>query len=313
MTFKFRNYDKVVGVFVLLGLLGLSLVVIFMGMEQRWFEGKLKLQTFFNTGENLSKGMDVKFNGIAIGRVSKIEFAPRNNIRVDFFVYNSFREKICRNTYVLLDSVPVLGGGTLILARLREQGGENQEIIHTGDDDSKNESTLLETDRLEDGDTLYSEDEPFVRSMIARGEITTTGSINNIIANIDLLTTQLSDPSGALQETMNNVKIITGKLASGSGPAGALLGDPAFTREIHATLQSVNQIMESVNLLSGMLRDSSPNIRNIIGSAEQSLNEATRILVGLQNYLGISARYRTTTSGGDGGSGIIQHNRARQY
>ena len=261
MTFKFRHLDKIVGFFMLVGILFLLVAVIFMGREQKWFESTINLRTIFNDGENLSRGMDVKINGLAVGKVNRVAFASNNRIDVHFTVYSDFLDKVHTDSYVFREAASPLGGGHLALT--------------IGSADVR---------RATNGDILLSEDSPVVQDMIAKGQIVKKGSLDGIMKNVNLLLAQLASPQGPLIGTLNNLQTLSSKLAGDQGTVGALLSDRRLFQELLATLETVRKITEDMSIISGTLRTSSPNIRNIITGAERGLNETTKVLVGLQRY-----------------------------
>jgi phospholipid/cholesterol/gamma-HCH transport system substrate-binding protein len=298
MTFKFRYFEKIVGFFVLLGLLLLLITVIFMAGEQKWFDSSLELHTRFKSGEELSKGMDIKINGLTVGKVSKISFAPNNEIDVSFKVYNEFRNKIRKNSYVYKGGLSFLGGGFLSLML----GSEEKRLKEEG------ASKLAE-----DGDFLLSTEEAIERKYIDPGDVNEDlmGSVAAIPQSVNLLIKQLANPQGPLMGLLHNLDTITGNVAGGKGPVGALLSDSTLNSYLSATLANMQKVTDDISVLSALLRKSSPNITSIIDSADRSLSEASRILASLQNYLG-------GTSGGGGESinsaRLLQHNqRSERY
>lgn len=268
MTFKFRHLEKIVGFFMLFGIIILLVAVIFMGREQKWFEKSVILRTTFNDGEGLTKGMDVKINGLLVGKVAAVGFASNNNlIDVQFRVYSDFVAKVRRDSYVIREASSPLGGGNLGLT------------IGT-----------MESEAVKNGDFLLSEDAPEVQTLIAKGIVVKKGSLDAILKNVNLLLAQLASPQGPLIGTLQNVQNITAGLAGGQGTIGALLADRSLFNSIAATLDTVRKISEDFNVLSGTLRASSPNIRNLITTAERGLAETTKVLVGLQSYFMVQSQ-----------------------
>ena len=278
MTFKFRHHEKIVGFFMLVGILFLLVVIILMGREQKWFENTIVLRTIFDDGENLSKGMDVKINGLAVGKVTSVAFATNNRIDVNFTVYSDFLNKVHIDSRVFREAASPLGGGHLALT--------------IGSADVR---------RATNGDMLLSEDSELVRDLIAKGKIIKKGSLDGIMKNVNLLLAQLASPQGPFIGTLNNLQTLSAKLAGNQGTVGALLSDRSLFQELLTTLETVRKITEDMSIISGTLRTSSPNIRNIITGAERGLNETTRVLVGLQQYFMVqsdrNSRGNATTAG----------------
>jgi len=274
MTFKFRHYDKIVGIFVILGLLLLLVVIIFLFLEKKWFDfDKLELYTSFDKGDNLSKGMDVQMNGVTVGKIDSVEFADYKKIDVRFVVFSKYRDMVHENSSIMLVT-SLLGGGHLA-------------IVRTNDD-------IEMAKPVADGTYL-------VATSVGDG-------LQDIIDNVGKLTSD----DGKIAKILTELGAFAARLNNAAGTVPALLG-PMITRDLNATLSNVNKITDDMTTLSSLLRTSSPNIRNVIGSAEKSLDEANRLLITLQNYLGTSPN-RYASSGRLGDVGTIQHNqRAELY
>lgn len=276
---------------MLVGILLLLVVIIFMGREQKWFESTFTLRTIFNDGENLSRGMDVKINGLAVGKVNKIAFASNNQIDVHFSIYSDFQDKVHADSCVFREATSPLGGGHLALT-----------------------IGSPEVRKATNGDLLLSEDDPVVMEMLAKGKIVKKGSLDGIMKNVNLLLAQLASPQGPLIGTLNNLQNISLKLATDQGTVGALLSDRRLFQELLATLETVRKITEDMSIISGTLRTSSPNIRNIITGAERGLQETTRVLMGLQRYFMLqSDRPSARTSSGGPLTTIRNDLRQDQY
>lgn len=277
MTFKFRYFDKIVGFFVLFGLLCLLLIVILMGSEQRWFEGTVQLHTFFDRGEDLANGMDVKIKGITVGKATRIALNEKNRIRVDFKIYNQFLDRVKSDSSILLETPSPLGGGYLSVAL------------------GKSVTTVT------DGQFLPSEHEEYVKQLLASKQIERPNSITTIINDVAEL---IQDLGTKLKPTLTHLEILTGDINE-RGLINALLKEPAYTQSFQGIMANVSKVSSDLSTLSAQLRSSSPQIQSIIDDAQRSLNEVTGIVSGVQDFLGTTPG-RTTTPGG--GSGMIQHN-----
>jgi ABC-type transporter Mla subunit MlaD len=273
MSFKLRNYDKFVGLFVLFGLFILLLVVVFMGREQKWFAGRLHLQTFFKSGNGLSKGMYVKINDMMVGKTLGVKFAPNNDIEVQFFVYDSFRHMIHSDTAIFK------AGGRLILTNSIQHGAE-----------------------LEDGDTLIAKDDE-VDDDIA--------IIEKLLADLATPEGALNQMMHKTLKEIND--IATGRSPAGELLASLLTDDKltADIRKALYEVRKIREDMAELNDL--IQPTSPDYIRSTIGSVEQELREATRTLISLQNSLGLSEHRNITSGIDGGAGTIQHNQRARQY
>lgn len=262
MSFKFRHLEKIVGFFMLFGILILLVAIIMIGRQQRWFEKKFLFNTVFNTGNNLSSGMDVKINGLVVGQISKVGFSADNRISVGFYVYEEYIDKVKTDTYVFKESSSPLGGGFLKLT-IGTTNGQNV------------------TNRT----FLSSQDSLLVQQLLEQGLIPQEeSSLGQIIKNINLLTAQLSSPRGPLIGSLANVQQLTAKLANGKGTLHSLAVDNKLYQDLVNTVDTLDKMANDLSVFSGVLRTYSPNVRNLITSAEKSAQDALKVMSGLQQY-----------------------------
>lgn len=262
MSFKFKHLEKIVGFFMLFGILILLVAIIMIGRQQRWFERKYHFETIFNNGNNLSSGMYVKINGLVVGQISKVGFSKDNRISVNFYIYEEYLNKVKTDSYVFKEASSPLGGGFLKIT------------IGTTNGSKVTNRTFLS-----------SQDSVLVQQLLEQGQIPQEeSSLAQIIKNVNLLTSQLSSPRGPLIGTLLNVQQLTAKLASGKGTLHSLTVDNKLYTDLVNTVDTLDKMATDLSIFSGVLRTYSPNVRNLITSAEKSAQDALKVMAGLQQY-----------------------------
>ncbi|TFG63844.1 MAG: MCE family protein, partial [Spirochaetales bacterium] len=112
MKFKIRFADQIVGIFILLSLTALVAILILMGANQRWFARNYYFESRFSSANGLSVGMPITLKGFEIGKVSKISLNQGNLVDLEFYVFDTFYEKVKKNSVLELATNPLgLGGG----------------------------------------------------------------------------------------------------------------------------------------------------------------------------------------------------------
>jgi len=267
MSIKFKYFEKIVGFFMLGGLIILLITIILMGKEQKWFQKRITMTTIFNKGDGLSKGMEVKINGLVVGRVNNFGFSPDNRILVTFEVYKEFIKKIRNDSYVFKESSSPLGGGFLSVTI------------------GKYKSPIVTNHSF-----LYSEDSELVSSLIQNNIIhRKEGSFDNIIKGVNSLITQLASPKGPLIGTLNGLDEMARMLSKPGGTLTTLFGDDnKLYNEIMLVMTTLSTVAKDFNVMSATIRNSSPDIKSMITSAKQGINEANKVMVGLQHYFSVS-------------------------
>jgi phospholipid/cholesterol/gamma-HCH transport system substrate-binding protein len=116
MRLRLRLADQIVGVFILIAILGLAGVVIFLGINQRWFKKNWYFWSEFKSGAGLSVGMSITLKGFEIGKVDSRALDPETGlVRIDFYIFDRFYSTVAlENSIVELAQSPIgLGGGLL--------------------------------------------------------------------------------------------------------------------------------------------------------------------------------------------------------
>jgi phospholipid/cholesterol/gamma-HCH transport system substrate-binding protein len=72
MKLRIRFAEQVVGAFVLLAIVGVGVILVFIGINQRWFARNYYFISRFASGDGLAVGMPIMLKGFEIGRVSRI-------------------------------------------------------------------------------------------------------------------------------------------------------------------------------------------------------------------------------------------------
>ena len=112
MKFRIRFVDQVVGIFVLIALAALVVILVLMGMNQRWFAKNYYYSSRFESASGLSIGMPITLKGFEIGKIDEITLNEENNVDVVFYIYDTFYEKVKPNSVLELATNPLgLGGG----------------------------------------------------------------------------------------------------------------------------------------------------------------------------------------------------------
>jgi phospholipid/cholesterol/gamma-HCH transport system substrate-binding protein len=116
MKLRIKFADKIVGFFILFSIIGLAVVLILLGMNQRWFRKDVHFFTEFNSGSGLKVGMPINLKGFEIGKLDKLNLdAKTRRVRVDFHIYSEYYQDIAlQNSVIELASSPIGLGSSLL-------------------------------------------------------------------------------------------------------------------------------------------------------------------------------------------------------
>ena len=107
MKFKIRFADQIVGFFVLLAIVAVAAILIFIGVNQRWFARNYYFTSRFASGDGLASGMPIMLKGFEIGRISRISLNEQNEVDVVFYVQDTYYDRVKPNSVLDLTSSPI--------------------------------------------------------------------------------------------------------------------------------------------------------------------------------------------------------------
>ncbi len=99
MKFKIRFADQVVGVFVLAAIVAVAVVLILIGVNQRWFAKNYYFTSKFSTGAGMFVGMPISFKGFDIGKIARMSLNEQDEVDIRFFIADTYYDRVRdRNT-----------------------------------------------------------------------------------------------------------------------------------------------------------------------------------------------------------------------
>jgi len=267
------------GVFVIIAVSAIAALLI-IGIGVKFSKQTVHFYSEF-TGESLSgltKGMDVKFRGIPIGKVSSISYDPNDlsQVRVEFEVEAEFPMKADMTAEMAMSGITglkyieIMGGtneaellppNSMIPSRQSLIGtitDKAETILESVEQLLQNLNTATNRDSLEYLFKTFKNMSEFTenindvsQSLIGRVDSITI-TLNTMVFTINKMVNDFSE-RGRLTSIMENLDTMVISL---NGLTQGLELTFAQSREdIGATLEDLRQTMENLNELSSMLRD----------------------------------------------------------
>lgn len=103
------HFEKVAGLFILVGVFAIAVFWVAAAMRQGWLEPRVTYYTKFSSGEGLYAGLDVLLAGIRVGRVSDVELLDSNEVLVEMSIIEKYKTKIRQDSRAMLIRPLVLG------------------------------------------------------------------------------------------------------------------------------------------------------------------------------------------------------------
>ncbi|HKL08363.1 MAG TPA: MlaD family protein [Bacteroidales bacterium] len=278
------------GLFVGLGALIFILAIYYIGSQSNIFGRNFTVSGVFNDISGLKVGNDVRFSGINIGTVSKVEIINDSLVRVDLSVQDDVRKFIRKDSKMEIGSEGLMGNKIVNIY----SGSSHEEIIINGDyletievvnidnilkqinTSSKNTTKITEnlaeiTDKINRGEGIFGKifaDETFSKNLSAiatntanltENFATITNKINEEEGTIGML---LSDTSLAneveraginLRTSTDNLVAISDQVRKGQGLFGEIFTDTTFTSSLSKSGKNLAYTTERTKRISDNL------------------------------------------------------------
>jgi phospholipid/cholesterol/gamma-HCH transport system substrate-binding protein len=282
MSFKFRNLEKIVGLFLTLVILIIVTVIILIGREQRWFEKQFEYTTKFLRGEGISPGLQVTVKGIQIGEVKSVYLNEDNWIEVTFSVYEEYNERIRKDSVVKLRA-PLIGSKVLELI----PGDKDMPILANGSyiwsvDSDEGARIMEEKQKIEKPDDItriLNNVEQLTYNLSAA-----EGSLEQTLYKMQVLFDMLSSEEGSLNQTLTHLEEITRSIEEKEGSIGKFMEDDyALYNNVISITDKMNVIMDNFQTLSATIADASPEIKAAIERSNRTMDEAIGLMKTLQD------------------------------
>ncbi len=327
MKFKFRHAEKIVGLFALIALALLVIIVLFAGINKKWFEKKIYFHSMFTSAQGLKVGMPVTLRGFEIGKVRKIALNEGNLVDLEFYVFETYHDRMRPNSVIALPSGLLGSSGTLELYPGFAGGEPVPEGSYIPSTQTREGKALVKSrkvDRPDSGDAIADVINrlPIIADSIEgivlalenglkgeggealastmRNVMGITATLDNTVGNIDAIAASLAALAGELESPQGLVPT----LFDPSGSLDTLLNDnDVLWEQILSILDQVDKSVSGLYELSVSLVDLSPQLALTLDEVIRSLEEAQKVMEGLKNNpllkRGISPETRLESTGTD--------------
>lgn len=248
MKFRIRFAHQVVGVFILVALAFVLAILVLMGINQRWFAKNYYYESEFDSAGGLSVGMAVTFRGFEIGRVTEISLSEDNRVEVDFYIEDTYVDRVYQNSVLQLTSSPIGLGGGLVF----HQGVQSTEPLPEG--------SFIPSLSIEEG-----------RRLLAQGKVELPRSSDAIGSLIDQLDPILTNVNKVLMEVEVTLATVNSALeGEDEGPMGEMLTNlNALMVEVDRTLQETtgrtNVVLDNVGVITENFSEASQEFADPTG------------------------------------------------
>ncbi|MEO8085990.1 MAG: MlaD family protein [Bacteroidota bacterium] len=273
---KETSHNIKLGIFVVTGIVILILGLYFIGENRNMFGKTFTLYANFQNVSGLQTGNNVRYAGIDVGTVQKIEILSDTLVRVEMSIEEKLKKVIRKNSRATVGTDGLMGNTLLNI----ETGTSASPLVNDGDE-------LASIHAVNTEEMLRTLD--FTNENVA----TISSNLKNITDNIykskGTLYTVLMDTTlaGNFQHTLNNIEnaslnltnitsdfsAMTTDLKQGKGLLGTLLKDSVMTDQLQQAVAEVKSSGERINASAAELQLTMQKINNGNGTISTLLND----------------------------------------
>jgi phospholipid/cholesterol/gamma-HCH transport system substrate-binding protein len=286
-----RKIDNVkLGIFVLIGLVALSFSLYKVGKGSSLFRKNFTLKAQFKNVSGLMIGNNIRYVGIQVGTIKKIELVNDTLIEVEMNIDEKMKNFIHKSDHVDIGTDGLVGNKLLNISK----GKTRSELVSDGDllgvsEALNTDEMMLVLSRTNTNIALITED---LKSTVQRLNNSTAlwtllndkAIPDNMIAslkNIRNATVRADDMVAEFQTVVRDVK-------NGKGSIGILLKDTAIAYNMNQAVDRIKLIGDNANALvldfNGMSQNIKSDLNNSKGAYHAILKD-TMLVFKLNNSM----------------------------
>lgn len=251
---RFVNLEKKLGVFVLLAIVGITLLIVFISLRQDIFAAKTRLFLIADSGKDISEGMAVKFSGFKIGKVKRLTLDDIARVKVEISINKNYMKWIKGDSR----------------ARLSREGliGESIIEITPGSADAA---------QVEEEGII-----PFERER-GLGEVAeeVRDEIKILLADVKEVIGYINDPEGEIKSTLKNVNRFSEDIHVTRKKVDDLLEN--MDEKLDGTFSKVDSLLDSTTQTVSGADNVINRTEDVLESARQTLTRADDLIGGVED------------------------------
>ncbi len=239
------NYKWKLGMFMILGLSLFIIGIYFIGKNKNMFGSTFGLNTKFRNVSGLKVGNNVRFSGINIGTVERIEFLSDSAVAVHLII----KEEVQK--YLKIDAIASIGSDGLMGDKVLtiSPGSSSNKII-------KDNATIASVKAVEMEDIMKSVKVSVDNAVIITNQLAEfTVNINNkqgVISKLmtdatfaNSLTNTLTNTLTNLESSTQEFSVFTKKMNSSKGVLSKLVTDEKLGNTVDSTITDLKETVKA--------------------------------------------------------------------
>jgi phospholipid/cholesterol/gamma-HCH transport system substrate-binding protein len=278
-----RKSNIRLGIYIASGVLLFIFIIYLIGNRQHMFQRNVRITATFNDVKGLHVGANVRFTGIDVGTVSKMDILSDTTVLIEMAVNEKVTPFIKKNSIATIATEGLMGSKIVVLL----PGSANERSIHDGDnlitsqpveiDDIIREikisservaavsSNLVDiTNKINRGEGIFGKiftDTSFaynlslssqnlqeISARVNKGQ----GIVGRLFADTSLASV-IDSATILMEQISRNIEGITQKIDQGKGIFDLLLSDTSLTYNLYESSQNLNYSTANLEKFSSNL------------------------------------------------------------
>ena len=304
MKTKFNKFERVAGIFVLTAILGTLLTAISVAVKQGWFDQKIHFTSTFVGADGVHSGTEVQIAGLRAGAVDEIELLNDNRIRLNFYVYGKFRERVRQDSVAQLVRPFVIGDRVLEVS----VGSSGSPVVEEHLEIASRESTdLME---LMSGKSLGSTidklggmvaniqrlAEAFLSRDRTESMVNIFDKLEPLLVNMDVMSKEVTKLSRQVTKDEGVYKVLT-QVNTLTKELNYILPamnkeNPQMAKQLAQLTNNLAIMADNMKSMTQLFKDIGPEVPGTARRAMEALNEATILMKALQKSFMLRSNVR---------------------
>jgi phospholipid/cholesterol/gamma-HCH transport system substrate-binding protein len=235
------NYRWKLGMFMILGLLLFVIGIYYIGKNKNMFGSTFALNTKFRNVSGLNVGNNVRFSGINIGTVDRIEFLSDSAVAVHLIIKKEVQQYLKTDAIASIGSDGLMGDKVLTIA----PGSSSNQIL-------KDNATISSVKSVEMEDIMKSIKMSVDNAVIITNQLAQfSAKINNSNGVLSKIMTDAAF-ANSLEKTLTNLEssshefsTFTKKMNSSKGVLSKLVTDEKLGNSVDSTIIELKETVKA--------------------------------------------------------------------
>lgn len=264
------------GIFVVIGAILLIFGLYSIGSNKSLFGKTFRISSVFYDVNGLTEGNNVRYSGIDVGTVEKIEIINDSSVRVIMVIDDKVKNFIRKNSISSVGTDGLMGNKLVNISPGTSEASfvqDNDEIVSLRTVNTEEMLRTLEltnlniaviSSNLKDITENVNKSRGTLYSILV--DTTLSKSVTLTLKNIELV-------SNNLNQTSNQLTIVMNDLSNGRGVLGELLRDTTLSSDMRVAIEQIRKGSENFSALTNEANDLLKKINNGSGMASALIND----------------------------------------